>query len=298
MHLFSRENGRLFQLPWVVQKRKVVEEQRKNQREMSRRSSSAWPQVCFLHLAKTAGSSINQLLGSRFSDHSGIGICPEHMDERPIGALGNLGLISAHFSARHFPLLATHRFLFTFLRDPVDRVISNYYYLHAYDGPPDCTNSAVLVSAKTNTFHEFLLDDHPQVRSFTNNMQANALAWDWRGDYREEIPDLGRVAISALEHFDFVGLFEHYEESLQVLFQLLHWRLEPSDAALVVNKTRQRPRAAEIEPETLSLIRQLNVADQQLYDFAVAQWNERASAGASQDLWSAAREPVYRVLAG
>jgi hypothetical protein len=167
-------------------------------------------------------------------------------------------------------LLHPRRYLFTFLRDPVDRVISNYYYLRAYDGRFDTTNTTVLTSAKTKSFHNFLLDDHPQVRSFTNNMQANALAWDWRGDSRRESPHLGRIAIASLKHFDFVGLFERYEESLHELFKQLQWRLEPDEAALVVNKTGHRPLLSQIEPSTLSLIRELNQADQELYDFVSA----------------------------
>jgi hypothetical protein len=267
-----RQKGGTLKLPWIFRKRRTFEELRQSRAEMRKRACSAWPQVCFLHLAKTAGSSINQLLKRRFADHSGIGLHPEEMDGQSTGALEHLGLVSAHFSIRHLPLLANHRFLFTFLREPVDRVISNYYYLRVYEKGPDPTNAVVLASAKTKTFHQFLLDEHPQVRSFTQNMQANALAWDWRGDQRQETPDLGEMAIAALGHFDFVGLFESYEESLHVLFQQLHWQLEVTEPALVVNQTRERPRAAEVKPETLALIRELNQADQSLYDFAASQW--------------------------
>ena len=238
------------------------------------RVSSAWPQICFLHLAKTAGSSINEILRRRFSDLSGVWLTPEDLDQRPARALKHLGLVSAHFSINHLPLLSDHRFLFTFLREPVDRVISSYYHLHWYEGAPEPDNVA-LMSAKSKTFHDFLRDDHPQVRSFTENLQAHGLVSDWRGEKRTVVPDLGRRAIEAMNQFDFVGIFEHYEKSLRALFQLLRWRMEPGEATTVVNKTRNRPRVDEIEPKTLGLICELNQADQELYEHALAKWNER-----------------------
>jgi hypothetical protein len=273
--------ARFLKLPWKIQGRAAYENLKQKNRslrqswnEMARRASSAWPQVCFLHLAKTAGCSINEILRSRFNDASGVGLKPEKLDQEQDHALEHHGLVSAHFSIRHLPLLNEHRFLFTFLRNPVDRVVSSYYHLNGYTGVLEPANIA-LMSAKTKSFHDFLCDDHPQVRSFTENLQANALVSDWRGEKRTAVDDLGGRAIESLAQFDFVGLFERYEESLQVLFRALHWRLHPHEAAVVINKTRARPPVAAIEPRSLALIRELNQADQQLYDYVAEVWKSR-----------------------
>ncbi len=212
---------------------------------------------------------MNELLRRRFSDHSGIGLIPEDLDRMPEGALREKSLVSAHLSARHFPVLAPHRFVFTFLREPIDRVISNYHYLRSYDGAIVSTNCEVIARARAKNFHDFLLDDHPQVRSFTHNLQANTLAWDWRGTDHRKFSDLAKAAIDNLKQLDYIGFFESYPEDLWELFKKLHWQINPEEAHLVANKTPKRPAVSEVEPRTLALIRALNQADLQLYHFAL-----------------------------
>src|SRR5271155_2663578 len=89
--------------------------------------------VVFLHIPKTAGTTLTHILQR---SHPARLVCkstgmPEQLDalmEMPAEARAALSLVTGHFPYgihRHFARPVTY---VTFLRRPVDRVISAYYY--------------------------------------------------------------------------------------------------------------------------------------------------------------------------
>jgi hypothetical protein len=114
-------------------------------------------------------------------------------------------LVIGHFGYQHVAKLRADRFLMTLLRDPVERVISNYYFLRS--GSPISRYSQYAVgTAKALTLPEFLRCDDPGVRMVTENFQAKALAFDVRPEHRRAIGDLHGEATRNLASFDFVGI--------------------------------------------------------------------------------------------
>ena len=86
---------------------------------------------------------------------------------------------------QHVSKMRSARFLMTFLRDPIDRLISNYHFLRTRS-PLSRYSEAALQAARSLSFKDFLLCDDRNVRMITTNFQTKALAHDIRPDVLDE----------------------------------------------------------------------------------------------------------------
>jgi hypothetical protein len=152
-------------------------------------------------------------------------------------------LVIGHFMYQHVSKLRSARFLMTFLRDPIDRVVSNYHFLR--------TRSR-------------LCDDR-NVLMITANFQTKALAHKIRPDVLDETMTSALLenAERNLGTFDFIGICEYFDDSVRVLSEMLG--VELSAKKLNVNPDR---RFAASTAEELDIARSLNRLDIQLYDKA------------------------------
>ena len=76
-----------------------------------------------------------------------------------------------------------------------------------------------------------------------------------------------------IEEFDFVGLFEFYDSSLQYLNYRCGFSPWPSKN--IINKTGTRKRVDEIPPKLVENIRSLNRLDTELYRVCLAKFQEK-----------------------
>jgi tetratricopeptide (TPR) repeat protein len=219
--------------------------------------------VCFMHIGKVGGQAICRELFGRFDIRRIFNSSSELMDVTMPEALQNYDLILGHWSYCHVAKLPRPRFLFSMVRDPVDRVLSNYGFLRSHQGPVDETSAESVRLAKELELEDFLEHEHPQVRSVVDNHQTRFFAEDWRGAQRTT-PETLKAALSHLDEFDFIGIHERYHESLQALCALLDWT--PWPAGIRVNVTPRRRRVADLPARTLERIRALNAFDLELVD--------------------------------
>ncbi len=217
-------------------------------------------QLCFLHIGKTAGTSVQHAL---FETMHGTAILHEllqNFDTVTAAEVAINDLVIGHFGYQHVAKLRADRFLMTFLRDPVERVISNYHFLRS-GSPISRYSQRAIGAAKTLTLSEFIRCDEPGVRMITENFQAKTLAFDIRPEHQHAIDDLHRQAAHNLSTFDFVGIVEYFPESMLALSDALGREV----AIKRLNATSERSSAAEVAPDDLDLIRRLNVVDIALY---------------------------------
>jgi hypothetical protein len=227
-------------------------------------------QLCFMHIGKTAGTSLQHAL---FEAMKGKKIFHESLpnfDSASAAAIAQSDLVIGHFAYQHVSKLRRSRFLFTFLRDPVQRVISNYYFLRT-DSPESDYSRAAILAAKTMSLKEFLLCDDPRVRMITENFQAKSLAYDIRYQHQGAITDLRADAKRNLATFDFVGIVEHFDESVKALSRAIGRELTVKR----LNVTRSRSEAPPASAHEMEIIRNLNEADLDIYERAKGRF-ERA----------------------
>jgi hypothetical protein len=166
----------------------------------------------------------------------------------------------------------------TFLRDPVERCISAYYY------------------SKTNRLNPFYhritredidLPTFLDLARWNQNLQCKAIAGIDRGDFRpmEVLRRVTRPGAPALDpaldrwsnastlekakenlvrNFSFVGVTDRFAESLVLLKHLFGWRFSSYSS---YRKSRNRPKRESLDPAIMAAVEKRNEFDRALYEF-------------------------------
>jgi hypothetical protein len=215
-------------------------------------------QHLFLHVPKTAGSSIRTLLKQNYAPDTMIAFSGdlkplEWYRAAPPDFRAGHALVHGHFPYGLHEGVPEYTY-FTFLRDPVDRHFSDYHFLKRYEPHP---MHAAIASG------EIGLDDWADIFRRLP-MYANMTAGYLSGEGAERHPDrasLERARFNVRRDFTFCGLTERFDESVLILARRLGWR---SIFYLTKNVSADRTVPGDLRERTrahLSL-------DYELYEFA------------------------------
>lgn len=230
-------------------------------------SSRKKHQIVFLHISKTAGTSISRYLNFAIPGSTLYHRTAEEFDRTEKSVLEKFDIVQGHISSSHLQKLRDDRFVFTFLRDPVDRVMSIYYFLRERSHPHDATNpSSPFVLAKQNDLMDFLRLKSPAVQVLVSNHQTYALGLDWRSRDRTHNAIVLRRAKVALNKMNFIGMTNRFNESVSLLFYEL--RLPDMAESFWENATQERRRPDHLSKEERRAIEDLNRLDMALYRYA------------------------------
>jgi hypothetical protein len=225
----------------------------------------------FNHIPKTGGTTmyriIERLIGSdRLSPHFSIN---EDMQYDPSTFnFDKYSVIFGHMGAVWNEVLGPRRKWMTILRDPVDRVVSQYYYWRNCN--PESSHLTYIHAAQTHPLAEFVRLREEKILQGNENGQTWQLADDFRVRYRSVPPrDVLDIAKRNLvEQFVFIGIFEDYTGSVERLCRLFGTPLNGSIPT--ENRTPGRSSLQEIAPGVIDAIRELNSMDQELYEYGKA----------------------------
>lgn len=211
------------------------------------------PELISLHIPKTAGTSFRNILKSvygsgnvaRFDMMPKTGI---RLNEAPYDAdkLPEIQVIHGHFNFKAlgetYTLPENYKSI-TWLRDPVERVVSNFFYLEER-----------LVE---------IVDESKRHVNILGKMQRTLIEYARdKGNRNRQFKFLRGVELS---DFDIVGIQEFYAEDVEAIARVLQWSKIPN--VVHHNKTGKKPR--EIPEEWLEEIRALNDKDIALYEQAL-----------------------------
>jgi hypothetical protein len=225
----------------------------------------------FNHIPKTGGVSmyllLQQLIGPDvLSPHIAINEEIEyHIDPND---LARYRIIYGHIGVVWNDIIGPNRRWMTLLRDPVDRVLSQYYFWR--NAVPPSPHLPHVNAAQTLPLNEFLASRNYMVLQGNENVQTWFLADDLRARYRK-VPPCDALALAKqnlAERFDFIGIADDYASSAQRLCRLLG--VACPAAIPMENRTPQRKAMHEVEPETIASVRELNAMDLELYEFGKA----------------------------
>lgn len=133
--------------------------------------------IAFLHIPKTAGQSVHHSLTSLFSQDQ---ICPARTNQSlynySISDLSRYSLFSGHLDWNIIRASGSFDYVFTVLRDPLDRILSFYFYLRKeaqrlqQAGKPI---GAGMKAAIECTPKQYFTEGHPSLRRFLDNHYNN-----------------------------------------------------------------------------------------------------------------------------
>lgn len=223
----------------------------------------------FLHTQKTAGTSIQEM-ARRCYGNDGVASHGDYV-ELKIDGCAKLPFVSGHFGIEFARHLMDGRYCFTFLRDPIDRLIS----LHAFLSTRE-SDEPVYRMARQQSLDGFLrlalVEEDFRQRLW--NHQVWQLAWGWgaflAGGRRARITDfppdeLLAAAKENLDAFDYVGFVETFDRDATTIFRALGCA-HPTPRRS--NVSRKRPEPRDLPASTKDVLLEITALDQDLYDYA------------------------------
>jgi hypothetical protein len=168
----------------------------------------------------------------------------------------------------------------TMLRDPVDRVVSHYYFV--LKTPSHYLHQAVarermgLEDFVRSGLSTELTNDQTRLISGVEKVNTRLLDGEERRTLRASREPVTREILETAkrnlrEHFAAVGLFKSFDESLLLFKKVLGWG---GIYYVRRNVTKGRPRVRQIPRQARAVIEKYNEMDMELYEYARQRFEE------------------------
>ena len=213
--------------------------------------------IVSVHLAKTAGTSFAATL----EQHYGNGLRRDYGDlpmnspvpirntaalqgclQQANASFSDVSCIHGHFLPVKYLLLQDPSLRFiTWMRHPVDRAISNYYFWRKNPATAD------------QPLQRQMLEERWTLERFCLGEEFKDYYWQM-------------LFAFPLDYFDFIGITEFYEEDLQYF---ANYYLQTSSSPLKVNVGDKEGVAYQLEPTLRARIEAFHSKDMALYRFAL-----------------------------
>ncbi len=231
--------------------------------------------VIFLHLPKTAGTTVNRLIEWEYPLSQMYSVDPvlfrwsaAHLRGLPPERLRKYRMFKGHMAFGLHEVLPQPATYITVLRDPVDRVISAYYFMRNYKLHPLFWK----LQRENWTLEDFVR------RAQRDNVQSKITAGaKYESSCTREVVDQAKYNMQ--NHFSVVGLSDRLEESLALMKLRFGWKLSSYSS---FNVTRSRPKKRDLPQSTLDLIHEKNAFDIELYDYSREVFEEAVAANPTE----------------
>jgi hypothetical protein len=216
--------------------------------------------IIFLHIPKTAGCTLHSIINKQYGNKYDIKTpfwwsAPEDTNSL-LKYLNEIGIEKIEVLTGHI-IFGIHRHIpqkkytyITFLRNPVERVISAYYYMR------DCDKDNLHHIVKNMSLYEFVTDEF--FNHQTLNMQTHLISGIKDGNLKIAKDNLKK-------YFSVVGITERFSESLFIIEKKYGWKI---DKYQTQNITKNKPTLNKISNEIIEIIENKNQKDIKLYKFA------------------------------
>jgi hypothetical protein len=238
--------------------------------------SALRPPVYFYHIPKTGGMSLRSFLADQYLDED---LCPAQ-DWQSLAALDRASLQSfrlfyGHFAVNLKQYLPSEVRTITYLRSPVGRTVSTIRHMMR-----DPSFHPLHAHVKGRALRDVIYDDdllltfqdaQTKLLSFDVPIE-DVLAYVRRQVAAQKFVDIGELewesspdkALRALETYDFVGLMDHFKESIWAMCG--KFGFAPPDILPELNKATDEQSPPDLTEKDVAHLRSFLAADIEIYD--------------------------------
>jgi hypothetical protein len=235
--------------------------------------------LIFIHIPKTAGITLRDIVDTQYDRHACYKIDGERIAESvaefkalPAARKGKIRVMVGHMPFGLDEFLPQPSRYITFLRHPVDRIVSHYYFV--LRDPTNYLHEEV--AGRGMTLRDYAISgiatelDNGQTRYLSNSLDLPY--WKCTREHLE-------IAKHNLKRCALVGLTERFDESLLMLKERLGWGRV---FYMPRNVTASRIRLESLTGYDLAGIETSNALDLELYDFARTLFERQVAASYGQ----------------
>lgn len=239
--------------------------------------------IVFLHIPKTGGTSVHDFLVNQFESSECFPDRFNTLRSHSAETLGRYKYFSGHYDMDGIERIPGEKFVFTFLRDPVDRVLSLYYFWrshthahiekHKLIGPRLAKNLGLL------DFLRYQKDGIPE--NFDNYIARVLLGEMYVGPSRDFLVSEECVfdrCIESLGKVNFIGFLGAYDDDYKSLLKKLNF--DPPEHVPHLNKGTDTSLDREgVEKELITEdikmeLDRLTRFDKMIYAYAKSEFNK------------------------
>lgn len=219
--------------------------------------------LIFLHIYKAAGTTLRKIIESNYDPSTVYTVSIAERKSfsrfRELAGRERFAVIQGHVRFGLHELVPRPTTYLTMLRDPIDRVLSDYYFILRAPIHPLYKR----VALGNVTLRDYVSS---KMSLSVDNGQVRVLC----GEPDVAYGDCPRAMLEEAKHnledyFSVVGLAERFDESAVLMKRTFGWKMP-----LYVrhNVTKDRPHKERIPEDVLRLIEEQNALDIELYRFA------------------------------
>jgi len=214
--------------------------------------------LIFLHIPKTAGTTLNRIIEWQYSplsiftmDPYRIRATPERLRKLSEQRRRRLRVVRGHLYYGIHEFLPQGATYMTMLREPVARFFSSYYFIQRRPLHP--------MHRKVTT-ERIGVEDFIRLTPHRQNLQCSLIA-GIKNDGSCDERTLEKAKKNLVDSFSVVGICERFEESLVLFSEIFGWEVPFYENRKVA---KNRPR---VEPSAVDMIKEHNRLDLELYEF-------------------------------
>jgi hypothetical protein len=219
--------------------------------------------IIFIHIPKTGGSTLQGIINREYGKKHTFNV----KNNRKVidfinlsdSKKNNINVLKGHMAFGHHNEFVDPNKVsyFTMLRDPIKRIISNYYFI---------------LKQKDHHTHQKIVNNSYSLKEYvesgiianTENAQVRLLSNNIETPHGKCTTEMLEIAKKNLEkHFPVIGINEYFDETILFLQDKYNWK-NPYYGR--VNVTGHGIKPTDLNQNTLDVIRKYNSLDIELYE--------------------------------